>query len=145
MRVGRLGMIEITPEIALEESELAETFIRASGPGGQNVNKVATAVQLRFKVKGSPGLPQEVQERLLRLAGRRATAAGEIVIEAKRFRTREANRLDARTRLVRLVSRAAEKPKPRKKTRLPAAEKQKRLEQKKKRAEVKKLRGKVVD
>ncbi len=139
-------MIEITPGISLDESWLSESFIRSSGPGGQNVNKVATAVQLRFSVPDCPVLTQEVQARLLRLAGKRATSEGEIIIEARRFRTREANRLEARARLVALIARALEPPpRPRKRTRPSRAAEEKRLEAKKRQGEKKRLRGKVEE
>lgn len=133
-------MITITPALALDESELEFSFIRASGPGGQNVNKVATAVQLRFDARNSPSLPDEVRQRLLRLAGRRATADGVIVIEARRYRSQEQNRQDAIERLVTLLQRAAEKPTPRRRTRPTAASREQRLEAKRRQAEKKALR-----
>ena len=136
-------MIEITPQIQLDPSELRVAFIRASGPGGQNVNKVATAVQLRFDAARSPSLPDTVRQRLLRLAGSRATADGEIVIEAKRFRTQARNREDAQERLVALIRRAAMLPKPRRKTRVSAAAKARALEAKRKRGDVKRRRRPV--
>jgi ribosome-associated protein len=136
-------MIEITPQIHLDPSELRVSFIRASGPGGQNVNKVATAVQLRFDAASSPSLPETVRLRLLRLAGSRATADGEIVIEAKRFRTQARNREDAQERLVALIRRAATLPKPRRKTRASAGVKARALESKRKRGEVKRRRRPV--
>ena len=101
-------MIRITETVIIEEDEIRERFIRSSGPGGQNVNKVATAVQLRFDVSGSRSVPEEMRERLARLAGRRMTGEGVLIIEARRFRTRERNRRDARDRLVELLRRAAE-------------------------------------
>ena len=110
-------MIQITPTISIDESEIKEHFIRASGPGGQNVNKVATAVQLRFNVAGSLSLPHDVRERLVRLAGRRITEEGILIIEARRFRTQEQNRQDAVDRLIQLVKKAAQRPKTRRKTR----------------------------
>lgn len=137
--------LKATGHISIPESELEEDFIQASGPGGQNVNKVATAVQLRFDAANSPALPEEVRRRLMSLAGRRLTQAGEIVIEARRFRTRERNREDARERLVALVRKAAQPPKPRRKTRPPLASKRRRLEAKKARGETKRARSKPVE
>ncbi len=134
-------MIPITPSIRLDESEISESFIRASGPGGQNVNKVATAVQLRFDVRHSPSLPMAVRQRLEKLAGSRLTGEGVIVIMAQRFRTQEANRRDALDRLVQLIARAAEPPVPRKKTRPTLASKRRRVEGKVRRGSVKQLRG----
>ena len=136
-------MIEITPSISLDESEVRFEAMRASGPGGQHVNKVATAVQLRFDVAGSPSLPEDVRERLLKLAGRRVTAEGELVLEARRHRSQERNRRDALDRLVALIARAAEPPKPRKKTRPTRASKARRLDEKSRRSSVKRGRGRV--
>jgi ribosome-associated protein len=133
-------MVAITPSITLREDEIQLDFIRASGPGGQNVNKVATAVQLRFDVRRSPSLPDGVRERLEKLAGSRLTQEGVLMIEAKRYRTQEQNRLDAIKRLVTLIQKAVEEPKPRQKTRPSRAAKQARVEEKKKRGEVKKTR-----
>jgi ribosome-associated protein len=133
-------MVAVTPSIILREDEIQLDFIRASGPGGQNVNKVATAVQLRFDVRRSPSLPEEVRARLEKLAGSRLTQEGVLMIEAKRYRTQEQNRLDAIKRLVTLIQKAVEEPKPRQKTRPSRAAKQARVEEKKKRGEVKKTR-----
>jgi ribosome-associated protein len=136
--------IDIAPGIFISEDELIENFIRSSGPGGQNVNKVATAVQLRFDARNAQGLPERVRERTLTLAGQRATKDGVIVIEAARFRTQEQNRADARARLAALVAKAAEPPpKPRKKTRPTKGSVERRLKTKAGRSTVKKLRGKV--
>jgi ribosome-associated protein len=133
-------MIQVTPSIQIDEQEFQETFIRSSGPGGQNVNKVATAVQLRFDVARSPSLPQEVRERLRRLGGKRVTDEGVLIIDARRFRTQERNRQDARERVVALIRRAAERPKPRRTTRPTAASIKRRLESKHHRARVKQTR-----
>jgi ribosome-associated protein len=132
-------MIEITPSFSLDENELQFSFIRSSGPGGQNVNKVATAVQVRFDVNQS-SLPSEVKERLRRLAGNRMTSEGELLIEAKRFRNQEQNRQDALDRFVGLVQRAFEKPKTRRRTKPTAQSREKRLKEKKQRGEIKRNR-----
>jgi ribosome-associated protein len=136
-------MIFITPTLSIDESELQEQFIRASGPGGQNVNKVASAVQLRFDAGHSPSLPDDVRARLVKLAGRRMTEDGVLVIEAKRFRTQGRNREDALERLIELIRSATDAPKPRKKTRPTLASQRRRLESKQKRGDAKKLRRTV--
>jgi ribosome-associated protein len=133
-------MIRITDTIAIDEGELEERFIRASGPGGQNVNKLATAVQLRFDVRSSPSLPDAVRARLERLAGSRLTKDGVLVITAQRHRTQERNRDDALGRLVELIRRAAVAPRPRRSTRPTAASRARRLEGKKRRSGIKSLR-----
>ena len=133
-------MIRITQSISIDESEIKEDFIRSSGPGGQKVNKVSTAVKLRFNAARSASLPEEVRERLIRLAGKRVTEEGDIVIDARRFRTQERNRQDARERLVALIRKAAVKPKPRIKTHPTTSSKRRRLEEKQHRAEIKRMR-----
>lgn len=133
-------MIRVTPSISLDESEIHEEFIRSSGPGGQNVQKVATAVQLRFDARHSPSLPETVRERLIRLAGKRATSEGTIVITAQRYRTQEKNREDALERLVTLIQNAAKPPVPRVATRPTRASRARRLEAKRLRGQVKKGR-----
>jgi ribosome-associated protein len=133
-------MIRITRTIALDERELEESFIRASGPGGQNVNKLSSAVQLRFDVRNSPSLPDDVRARLERLAGRRLTREGVLVITAQRHRTQERNRQDARERLVELVRRASVAPIPRRATKPSAGARERRLESKKQRGRIKGLR-----
>ena len=133
-------MIRITPSVSIHEDEIAESFMRASGPGGQNVNKVETAVQLRFDVGNSPSLPDAVKARLERLAGSRLTRDRVIVITAQTLRTRERNRADALARLVELIRRATVAPKPRRPTRPTLASKKRRLEGKKRRSTIKGLR-----
>jgi ribosome-associated protein len=137
-------MIPVTDAIAISESEILESFVRASGPGGQNVNKVATAVQLRFDARRSPSLPEPVRARLETLAGRRLTKDGVVVIFADRFRTQERNRTDALDRLLALIRRAAEIPKQRRPTRPTKASKERRRKGKSERSGVKKLRGRPV-
>jgi len=136
-------MIPVTETILLDESELEERFIRSSGPGGQNINKVATAVQLRFDVRNSRSLPDEVRERLVRSAGRRVTGGGVLVIEARRFRTRERNRKDARDRLVGMIRKAALPGRPRRKTGPTGASRERRLERKRRRSRIKRIRREV--
>lgn len=133
-------MIEVTPDIRIAEDELSFSFVRASGPGGQNVNKVSTAVQLRFDAANSPNLPEAVRARALRLAGRRATTEGVIVLDARRHRTQERNRQDAVERLVALLQRAAELPKARTSTKPTRASRIKRLDDKRRRSAVKRAR-----
>jgi ribosome-associated protein len=133
-------MIRITPSISIDESEIAETFIRASGPGGQNVNKVESAVQLRFDVRRSPNLPPDVVERLIKLAGRRMTSDGVLVITAQQYRTQDRNRADGMARLIDLIQKASIRPTIRRATRPTLASKKRRLEAKKNRSGVKALR-----
>ena len=138
--------LQVTATILIKGWELTEQFITSAGPGGQNVNKVATAVQLRFNAANSPSLTDRVRQNALKLAGRRATKDGDIVIEASRFRTQERNREDARERLRALIERAAEPPpSPRKKTRPSRGAVERRLKAKSERGGIKKLRGKVED
>ena len=134
-------MIRINAEIALEEREIEESFLRSPGPGGQNVNKLETAVQLRFDVRHSPSLPEPVRRRLERLAGQRLTREGVLVLTAHRHRTRERNRADALERLVELIRQAAVAPVPRRPTRPTKASKERRLDAKKHRARNKRLRS----
>jgi ribosome-associated protein len=134
-------MISVTDTISIDESELSEAFVRSSGPGGQNVNKVSSAVQLRFDVRGSPSLPNDVAVRLMRLAGKRLTKEGVIVIIAQSHRQQERNRADARERLFELIRQAAVRPVPRRATKVPRAQKRKRIEGKKHRAGIKSLRS----
>ena len=133
-------MIPVTDDVTIYETEIHMDFVRSSGPGGQNVNKVSTAVQLRFDVRNTASIPVEIQERLIRLAGKRVTTEGVLVIHASRFRTQERNRQDAIDRLVQLVRRAAQKPKRRVKTRPSLASKERQLAKKRRRSHIKKMR-----
>jgi len=133
-------MIEVSSNVKIDESEIQYDFIRASGPGGQNVNKVASSVQLRFDIRNSPSLESEVKERLIKLAGSRVTDDGILIIEAKKYRTQEQNRYDATQRLIAWVQKALEKPKVRRATRPSLTAKAARVGDKKKRGEIKKTR-----
>jgi len=133
-------MIRVTSHIAIDEREIEESFVRASGPGGQNVNKLSTAVQLRFDVRHSPSLDDHVRARLERLAGSRLTGEGVLVITAQRHRTQAQNRRDARDRLIDLIRRAAVPPVPRRPTKPTKASRERRIEGKKRRARIKGLR-----
>ena len=137
-------MIRVTPTIAIDEKDIQEIFVRSSGPGGQNVNKVSTAVQLRFDVKNTQSLPEETRRRLIALAGHRMTETGVLIIDARRFRSQDRNREDAMDRLLRLIRQAAEKPKYRKFTRTPFAARRRRLEIKRRRSETKRLRRRIT-
>jgi len=139
------GEIRVTPRITLDAAELHEEFVRASGPGGQHVNKTDTAVQLRFDVAASPNLPSDVKARLVRLAGSRMTSEGVLIIVADRYRSQRRNREDALERLIELIRDASVPPKPRRPTKPTFGSQQRRLEGKSQRSEVKKMRGKPVD
>jgi ribosome-associated protein len=136
-------MLRITANLAIDEKEITYEFVRASGPGGQNVNKVATAVQLRFNVLNSPSLSDESKDRLSKLAGYRMTQDGVLVIEAKRYRTQDQNRADSIQRLVALIEKAAQRPKIRHATRPGRSARMERVDSKKKRAAVKKQRRSI--
>jgi len=133
-------MLRITDAIAIDDAELEESFVRSSGPGGQNVNKVSSAVQLRFDARQSPSLPNDVALRLMRLAGSRLTKDGVIVIVAQEYRDQSRNREEARERLADLVRQAAVKPKPRRATKVPKAAKRQRVDEKKRRGNIKSMR-----
>jgi ribosome-associated protein len=133
-------MIRVTDDISIDEKEIEESFVRSSGPGGQNVNKLSTAVQLRFDVRGSPSLPNDVSIRLQRLAGKRLTKDGVLVLIAQSHRTQERNREDALERLLELIRQAAVRPVPRRATRPTKASKVRRLEGKKRRSNIKGMR-----
>jgi ribosome-associated protein len=134
-------MLEVTPTVAIEESELSERFVRASGPGGQNVNKVATAVELRFDVARSPAISDDVKGRLRTIAGTRMSADGVLTIDARRYRTQPQNRADARERLADLVRQALVKPRSRRKTRPTKSSVERRIQSKQKRSQTKRARG----
>jgi ribosome-associated protein len=134
-------MIRITPNITIDERDIQESFIRSSGPGGQNVNKLATAVQLRFDIRHSRAIPEDVRQRLQRLAGRRVTRDGVLIITAQRYRTRERNRQDAIDRLLALIREAAVRPVTRRPTGPTTASRERRLERKRRRSAIKGLRA----
>jgi ribosome-associated protein len=136
-------MIRVTDTISIDEAELEESFVRSSGPGGQNVNKLSTAVQLRFDVRQSPSLPNDVAIRLMRLAGKRMTKDGVLVLIAQNHRTQERNRAEAQERLLDLIREAAIRPVPRRATKPTKASRKERLDSKKRRSGIKNLRGKV--
>ena len=138
-------MIRITRAISIDESEIEEHFVRASGPGGQKVNKVSTAVQLRFDVGRSQSLPAEVRDRLLRMGGRRITDHGVLIIDARRYRTQQRNRQDAMERLISLIRKAARRPKKRRKTKPTLASEKRRLDSKRRRSQTKDRRRPITD
>ena len=133
-------MIEVSSTVKLDEKEIQYEFVRASGPGGQNVNKVASSVQLRFDIRNSPSLDADVKERLIKLAGSRVTEEGILIIEAKKYRTQEQNRTDATRRLITWIQKALEKPKQRKATRPSVTAKAARVSEKKRHGELKRIR-----
>ncbi|HEX6303548.1 MAG TPA: alternative ribosome rescue aminoacyl-tRNA hydrolase ArfB [Anaerolineales bacterium] len=135
--------IRINPQIEIEESEIEEDFIRASGPGGQKVNKTSTAVQLRFDVANSQSLPEQVRKRLMKIASNRISTEGILRIESSQYRSQGRNRHDARRRLIQLIRQAAKPPKTRRKTKPTEASKKRRLEQKRRRSEIKRLRRNI--
>ena len=138
-------MIRVNQAILVDEREIHLEFVRSSGPGGQNFNKVATSVQLRFDVENSPSLPEEIRHRMIRLGGKKITSEGVLIIEAKRFRTQEKNRQDAINRLITLISKASEKPKYRRKTKPTLASKKRRLDIKRHRSQTKTRRRSTFD
>jgi ribosome-associated protein len=136
--------MRITPELTIEENEIKEEFVLGTGPGGQNINKVASGVQLRFDVAGSPSLPEEVRKRLIALAGKRINSSGELIIESKAYRNQRRNREEARQRLVELIKQATRKPKARLHTRPTRKSRERRLAEKRQRGEIKKMRRKFI-